>query len=165
MRRLARSPRLAPVLGFPVLAVPPDEWPGSVAVSLLAGADRQCRAVYLRYDLFGPGGTSMVITQRRKAGVDAEGQEPSRPALDQLLHALGQPSGPESLDRWQLLTNVAGVSTPVLRENFSEARLDYAEFDWDGAWVVSIAAWQRSITEDLFRMLRPLPPEMFVPRP
>jgi hypothetical protein len=161
-RRPARLTRFTPTFGFSVLAVPPDEWPGSVTATLFAGADRQCHAVHLRYDLFGPGGTAMVIAQHRR---DASAAAPSsRPALDQLLHDLGQPSGPEPLDQWQLLADITGISTPVRRENFSEARLDYAAFDWNGAWVVSVATWQRPITADLFRVLRLLPAEFFAPQ-
>jgi hypothetical protein len=49
----------------------------------------------------------------------------------------------------------------VRRIKFSEGRVSCAQFDRDDGVLVTIASWDRPITDDLYRLLKPLPAEMF----
>jgi hypothetical protein len=49
----------------------------------------------------------------------------------------------------------------VRRVKLSEARIACSQFDRSDGVQVTIATWDRPITDDLYQLLKPLPAEMF----
>ncbi|WP_037914891.1 hypothetical protein [Actinacidiphila yeochonensis] len=147
---------------FDVLAMDPGDWPGDLGAGLLPGPDGSCQGVYLRYDLFGGRGPAMLIgnlPEGSPARELADGEVPFEVA--QLLVALGN-------DEPAVVTQVEG--TPVMlndgplivrRIKISESRLSCAQFDRSDGVQVTIATWDRPITDDLYQLLKPLPAAMF----
>ncbi|MCI0385029.1 hypothetical protein [Streptomyces sp. CNQ085] len=147
---------------FDVLAMDPGDWPGNLGAGLLPAPDGSCQGVFLRYDLFGGRGPAMVIgnlPEGSPARETAEGQIPFEAA--QLLAALenddevtvtGTEESPVMLDDNLLI---------VRRVICSESRISCVQFDRSDGVLVTIASWDRPITEDLYQLLKPLPAELF----
>ncbi|WP_410535177.1 hypothetical protein [Streptomyces sp. KL2] len=147
---------------FDVLAMDPGDWPGNLGAGLLPAPDGSCQGVFLRYDLFGGRGPAMVIgnlPEGSPARETAEGQVPFEVA--QLLAALendeevtvtGTEESPVMLDDNLLI---------VRRILCSETRISCVQFDRSDGVLVTIASWDRPITEDLYQLLKPLPAELF----
>lgn len=147
---------------FDVLAMDPSDWPGDLGAGLLPAPDGSCQGVFLRYDLFGGRGPAMIIgnlpegSPFREVG---EGQVPFEVA--QLLAALGNEEQVE----------VTGVEEdPVMHEDnllivrrltCSEERISCVQFDRSDGVLVTIASWDRPISDDLYALLKPLPAEIF----
>jgi hypothetical protein len=49
----------------------------------------------------------------------------------------------------------------VKRIKCSESRISCAQFDRNDGVLVTIASWDRPITDDLYALLKPLPAELF----
>lgn len=76
----------------------------------------------------------------------------------------------EALDNDEPVRVTETEDTPVMHEDnllivrrlkFSESRISCAQFDRSDGVLVTIASWDRPITDDLYRLLKPLPAEMF----
>ncbi|GAA0482286.1 hypothetical protein [Streptomyces olivaceiscleroticus] len=147
---------------FDVLAMDPGDWPGNLGAGLLPAPDGSCQGVFLRYDLFGGRGPAMIIgnlpegSPARELG---EGEVPFEVA--QLLDALGHD---------EEVTVVETEDLPVMHDNnllivkrikCSEGRVSCVQFDRNDGVLVTIASWDRPITDDLYALLKPLPAEMF----
>jgi hypothetical protein len=52
----------------------------------------------------------------------------------------------------------------VRRVKVSEDRVSCVQFDRSDGVLVTIASWDRPITDDLYQLLKPLPAEMFQQR-
>ncbi|MCN9240468.1 hypothetical protein NGF19_06615 [Streptomyces sp. RY43-2] len=147
---------------FDVLAMDPGDWPGNLGAGLLPAPDGSCQGVFLRYDLFGGRGPAMIIgnlPEGSPAREVAEGEIPFEVA--QLLLAL---------DNDEEVTVVGSEDIPVMqgdnllivrRLKLSEGRISCVQFDRSDNILVTIAAWDRPITDDLYVLLKPLPAELF----
>lgn len=147
---------------FDVLAMDPGDWPGNLGAGLLPAPDGTCQGVFLRYDLFGGRGPAMIIgnlPEGSPAREVAEGEVPFEVA--QLLLAL---------ENDEEVTVVGVEDMPVMqgdnllivrRLKLSEGRISCVQFDRSDNVLVTIAAWDRPITDDLYALLKPLPAELF----
>ena len=147
---------------FDVLAMDPGDWPGNLGAGLLPAPDGTCQGVFLRYDLFGGRGPAMIIgnlPEGSPARDVEEGQVPFEVA--QLLLAL---------ENDEEVTVVSTEDMPVMqgdnllivrRVKLSESRISCVQFDRSDNVLVTIAAWDRPITDDLYALLKPLPAELF----
>ncbi|MFD1829632.1 MULTISPECIES: hypothetical protein [Streptomyces] len=147
---------------FDVLAMDPGDWPGNLGAGLLPAPDGSCQGVFLRYDLFGGRGPAMIIgnlPEGSPARETAEGQVPFEVA--QLMAAL---------ENDEEVTVTGTEESPVMLEDnllivrriiCSETRISCVQFDRSDGVLVTIASWDRPITEDLYQLLKPLPAEMF----
>ncbi|MTE22038.1 hypothetical protein F0L17_23570 [Streptomyces sp. TRM43335] len=147
---------------FDVLAMDPGDWPGNLGAGLLPAPDGSCQGVFLRYDLFGGRGPAMIIGNLPEGSPARETVEDQVPfEVAQLLAALendeevtvtGVEESPVMLDDNLLV---------VRRIICSESRISCVQFDRSDGVLVTIASWDRPITEDLYQLLKPLPAEMF----
>ncbi|GGO42119.1 hypothetical protein GCM10012286_22920 [Streptomyces lasiicapitis] len=147
---------------FDVLAMDPGDWPGNLGAGLLPAPDGSCQGVFLRYDLFGGRGPAMIIGNL-PAGSPARELADGEPPFEvaQLLLAL---------ENDEEVTVVASEDMPVMqgdnllivrRLRLSESRISCVQFDRSDNVLVTIAAWDRPITDDLYALLKPLPAELF----
>lgn len=147
---------------FDVLAMDPGDWPGNLGAGLLPGADGSCQGIFLRYDLFGGRGPAMLIGNL-PAGSPAreleDGQVPFEVA--QLLVALGNEEPVTVLDTEDTPVMQGDNLLIVRRVKLSEGRIACSQFDRSDGVQVTIATWDRPITDDLYQLLKPLPAEMF----
>ncbi|MEU9489638.1 hypothetical protein AB0D83_39455 [Streptomyces decoyicus] len=147
---------------FDVLAMDPGDWPGNLGAGLLPAPDGSCQGVFLRYDLFGGRGPAMVIGNLPEGSPARELEDDQVPfEVAQLLAALGND---------EPVTVVESEDTPVMHEDnllivkrikCSESRISCAQFDRSDGVLVTIASWDRPITDDLYALLKPLPSELF----
>ncbi|GAA2410812.1 hypothetical protein GCM10010420_44520 [Streptomyces glaucosporus] len=157
-----RSAPVPAVPDFDVLAMDPGDWPGNLGAGLLPGPDGSCQGVFLRYDLFGGRGPAMVIGNLPEGSPARERADDEVPfEVEQLLAALendeevtvtGTEENPVMLNDSLLI---------VRRIICSESRISCVQFDRSDNVLVTIASWDRPITEDLYQLLKPLPAEMF----
>ena len=157
-----RRPPHPPGPDFDVLAMDPGDWPGNLGAGLLPAPDGSCQGVFLRYDLFGGRGPAMIIgnlPEGSPARDVAEGEVPFEVA--QLLLAL---------ENDEEVTVVGAEDMPVMqgdnllivrRLKLSETRISCVQFDRSDNVLVTIASWDRPITDDLYALLKPLPAELF----
>ncbi|HEX5565938.1 MAG TPA: hypothetical protein VFY14_03180 [Streptomyces sp.] len=157
-----RSPATPAGPDFDVLAMDPGDWPGNLGAGLLPAPDGSCQGVFLRYDLFGGRGPAMIIGNLPEGSPAREltgGQVPFEVA--QLLAAL---------ENDEEVTVTGTEESPVmLNDNLlivrriicSEGRISCVQFDRSDGVLVTIASWDRPITEDLYQLLKPLPAELF----
>ncbi|GAA4672226.1 hypothetical protein [Streptomyces youssoufiensis] len=146
---------------FDVLAMDPGDWPGDLGAGLLPAPDGSCQGVFLRYDLFGGRGPAMIIGNL-PAGSPVRGVGEGVPfEVTQLLDALGND---------EPVQVVSSEDSPVMHEDnllivrrikLSESRVSCVQFDRSDGVLVTIASWDRPITDDLYRLLKPLPAELF----
>ncbi|MDF3294011.1 MULTISPECIES: hypothetical protein [Streptomyces] len=147
---------------FDVLAMDPGDWPGNLGAGLLPGPDGSCQGIFLRYDLFGGRGPAMLIgnlPEGSPARELAEGQVPFEVA--QLLAALGNEEPVHEVEREDIPVMHGDSLLIVRRIKVSESRIACAQFDRSDGVQVTIATWDRPITDDLYQLLKPLPAEMF----
>ncbi|MFF3659244.1 hypothetical protein [Streptomyces olivochromogenes] len=147
---------------FDVLAMDPGDWPGNLGAGLLPAPDGSCQGVFLRYDLFGGRGPAMII------GNLPEGSPAREVAEDEIPFEVGQLL--LALENDEEVTVTGTEDIPVMqgdgllivrRLKLSETRISCVQFDRDDNVLVTIAAWDRPITDDLYALLKPLPPELF----
>ncbi|NGN62883.1 hypothetical protein G5C51_03060 [Streptomyces sp. A7024] len=147
---------------FDVLAMDPGDWPGDLGAGLLPAPDGTCQGVFLRYDLFGGRGPAMIIGNLPE-GSPAREIEAGQPPFEvaQLLAALGHE---------EPVTVTGTEDTPVMHQDnllivkrvtLSEDRVSCVQFDRNDKVLVTIASWERPITDDLYALLKPLPAELF----
>ncbi|SFD08194.1 hypothetical protein [Streptomyces aidingensis] len=147
---------------FDVLAMDPGDWPGILGAGVLPGPDGSCQGVVLRYDLFGGRGPAMVIGNLPQGSPAREVAEDEVPfEVTQLLAALGMDEEVRATGSEQLPVMHDGNLLIVRRVVCSEGRIACVQFDRSDGVLVTIASWDRPITEDLYRLLKPLPAEMF----
>jgi hypothetical protein len=147
---------------FDVLAMDPGDWPGELGAGLLPGQDGSCQGIFLRYDLFGGRGPAMLIGNLPEGSPARELAEEEPPfEVAQLLEALGND---------EEITVTGSEDTPVMlgdsllivrRVKLSESRIGCAQFERSDGVQVTVATWDRPITDDLYQLLKPLPAEMF----
>ncbi|MBL1067218.1 hypothetical protein [Streptomyces sp. 7-21] len=147
---------------FDVLAMDPGDWPGVLGAGLLPAPDGSCQGVVLRYDLFGGRGPAMVIGNLPEGSPARDVPEGEAPfEVGQLLAAL-------EIDEDVRVTSTEDVPVMlddnlliVRRLTCTEQRVSCVQFDRSDGVLVTIASWDRPISEDLYRLLKPLPAEMF----
>ncbi|CAM5690273.1 hypothetical protein STENM327S_05860 [Streptomyces tendae] len=147
---------------FDVLAMDPGDSPGNLGAGLLPAPDGSCQGVFLRYDLFGGRGPAMIIGNLPDGSPAREVPEGEIPfEVAQLLLAL---------ENDEEITVVGAEDVPVMqgdnllivrRLKLSESRISCVQFDRSDGVLVTIAAWDRPITDDLYALLKPLPAELF----
>lgn len=139
----------------------PGDWPGDLGAGLLPAPDGSCQGVFLRYDLFGGRGPAMIIGNLPAGSPVREVGEGVPFEVTQLLDALGHDEPVET---------VSSEDSPVMHEDnllivrrikLSESRVSCVQFDRNDGVLVTIASWDRPITDDLYRLLKPLPAELF----
>lgn len=140
----------------------PGDWPGNLGAGLLPAPDGTCQGVFLRYDLFGGRGPAMIIGNLPEGSPARELGEDEVPfEVAQLLDAL---------DHDEEVTVVETEELPVMHDDnllivkrikCSEGRVSCVQFDRSDGVLVTIASWDRPITDDLYALLKPLPAEMF----
>lgn len=147
---------------FDVLAMDPGDWPGELGAGLLPGEDGSCQGIFLRYDLFGGRGPAMLIgnlPEGSPARDLEEGQIPFEVA--QLLLALGNDEPVEVVGTEDTPVMHGDNLLIVRKVKLSEGRIACTQFDRSDGVLVTIATWDRPITDDLYQLLKPLPAEMF----
>ncbi|MFT2018482.1 hypothetical protein ACMA1D_21965 [Streptomyces sp. 796.1] len=146
---------------FDVLAMDPGDWPGDLGAGLLPAPDGSCQGVFLRYDLFGGRGPAMIIGNLPAGSPVREVGDGVPFEVTQLLEALGND---------EPITVLESEDSPVMHEDnllivrrikLSEGRISCVQFDRSDGVLVTIASWDRPITDDLYRLLKPLPAELF----
>ena len=159
-----RNPATPAGPDFDVLAMDPGDWPGNLGAGLLPAPDGSCQGVFLRYDLFGGRGPAMIIGNLPEGSPAREietenGEVPFE--VEQLLLALENDedvtvTGTEDVPVMQ------GDNLLIVRRiKLSESRISCVQFDRSDGVLVTIAAWDRPITDDLYALLKPLPAELF----
>ncbi|MFJ6463245.1 hypothetical protein ACIQM0_19800 [Streptomyces sp. NPDC091387] len=147
---------------FDVLAMDPGDWPGNLGAGLLPAPDGSCQGVFLRYDLFGGRGPAMIIgnlPEGSPARETEEGQVPFEVA--QLLLAL-ENDEPVEVTGTEDMPVMQGDNLLIVRRvKLSESRIACVQFDRSDGVLVTIASWDRPITDDLYTLLKPLPAELF----
>lgn len=150
---------------FDVLAMDPGDWPGNLGAGLLPAPDGSCQGVFLRYDLFGGRGPAMIIgnlPEGSPAREVAEGQVPFE--VEQLLAALEMDEPVEVTRTEDVPVMHDGNLLIVKRISCTEGRISCVQFDRSDGVLVTIASWDRPITDDLYQLLKPLPAELFQQR-
>ncbi|GAB2615053.1 hypothetical protein GCM10027168_54570 [Streptomyces capparidis] len=147
---------------FDVLAMDPGDWPGSLGAALLAGPDGSCQGIFLRYDLYGGRGPAMLIGNLPEGSPARDTQEGEAPfEVAQLLAALENDEPVHEVEREDTPVMHGDNLLIVRRIKLSESRVACAQFDRSDGVQVTIATWDRPITDDLYQLLKPLPAEMF----
>lgn len=147
---------------FDVLAMDPGDWPGNLGAGLLPAPDGSCQGVFLRYDLFGGRGPAMIIGNLPEGSPARElgdGEIPFEVA--QLLLALENDEEVTVVSREDVPVMQGDNLLIVRRLKLSESRISCVQFDRSDNVLVTIAAWDRPITDDLYALLKPLPAELF----
>ena len=147
---------------FDVLAMDPGDWPGNLGAGLLPAPDGSCQGVFLRYDLFGGRGPAMIIgnlPEGSPARETEEGQVPFEVA--QLLLALENDEPVEVTGTDDMPVMQGDNLLIVRRVKLSETRISCVQVDRSDGVLVTIASWDRPITDDLYTLLKPLPAELF----
>ncbi|MFJ7265222.1 hypothetical protein ACIQV3_00890 [Streptomyces sp. NPDC099050] len=147
---------------FDVLAMDPGDWPGNLGAGLLPAPDGSCQGVFLRYDLFGGRGPAMIIgnlPEGSPARDLSEGQVPFEVA--QLLDALENDEDVEVTGAEDCPVMQGDNLLIVRKIKLSESRISCVQFDRSDNVLVTIASWDRPITDDLYALLKPLPAELF----
>lgn len=158
-RRSAASPA-GP--DFDVLAMDPGDWPGVLGAGLLPAPDGSCQGVVLRYDLFGGRGPAMVIGNLPEGSPAREVAEDDMPfEVHQLLSALGIDEEVRATGTEEIPVMHDGNLLIVRRISCTEGRVSCVQFDRSDGVLVTIASWDRPISEELYQLLKPLPAEMF----
>ena len=147
---------------FDVLAMDPGDWPGNLGAGLIPGPDGSCQGVFLRYDLFGGRGPAMLIGNLPEGSPAREVEDGQVPfEVAQLLAALGNDEQAHEVEREDTPVMHGDSLLIVRRIRISEGRVSCAQFDRSDGIQVTIATWDRPITDDLYQLLKPLPAEMF----
>ncbi|GAA4992321.1 MAG: hypothetical protein HOU01_03625 [Streptomycetaceae bacterium] len=155
---LRRRPPAGP--DFDVLAIPFTDWPGSVVVAMLPGADGSCQGIFVRYDLLAGRGPAMLVGNL-PAGSPAREDGVGRIEAQQLVAALGHEEMPEELSVEEHPVMQDDGLLIVRRVKYAEGRLACVEFDRSDDVLVRIVSWDRPITDDIFALLKPIPAESF----
>jgi hypothetical protein len=146
---------------FDVLAMDPGDWPGHFGAAILAGPDGTCQGIFLRYDLFGGRGPAMLI------GNLPEGSPARRPEdgvpfeVRQLLAAIENDEPVRVVSSEDFPVMLGDDLLIVKKVTVSEERVACAQFGRSDGVLVTIASWDRPISDDLYQLLKPLPADMF----
>lgn len=140
----------------------PGDWPGVLGAGLLPAPDGSCQGVILRYDLFGGRGPAMVIGNLPEGSPARELGEDEMPfEVLHLLEALGMEEEVRATATEEIPVMHQDSLLIVRRVKCSETRVSCVQFDRSDNVLVTIASWDRPITDDLYRLLKPLPAELF----
>lgn len=146
---------------FDVLAVDPSDWPGDFGAALLPGPEGNCQGIFLRYDLYGGRGPSMLIGNL-PAGSPARDPEDGVPfEVRQMLAAVGNDEPIGVLDSEDFPVMLDDALLIVKKIKLSEGRVACAQFGRSDDVQVTVVTWDRPISEDLYKLMKPLPAEMF----
>ncbi|MBW1596271.1 MULTISPECIES: hypothetical protein [unclassified Streptomyces] len=157
-----RSPSSPAGPDFDVLAMDPEDWPGNLGAGLLPAADGSCQGVFLRYDLFGGRGPAMIIGNLPEGSPARETADDEVPfEVAQLLAALEMDDPVTVTGTEDCPVMHEGNLLIVRRVTCSERRIACVQFDRSDGVLVTIASWDRPITDDLYQLLKPLPAELF----
>ncbi len=147
---------------FDVLAMDPGDWPGHLSAGIIPGADGSCQGVFLRYDLFGGRGPAMLIGNLPEGSPARETTDDEVPfEVAQLLAALGNDEPVREVSREDIPVMHGDSLLIVSRVKISEGRVSCACFDRGDGVRVTVATWDRPITDDLYQLLKPLPAALF----
>ncbi|MDB1089356.1 hypothetical protein PJ985_17470 [Streptomyces sp. ACA25] len=147
---------------FDVLAMDPGDWPGVLGAGLLPAPDGSCQGVLLRYDLFGGRGPAMVIGNLPEGSPARDLGDTEVPfEVAQLLAALENKEDIRVTGTEEVPVMHEGNLLIVRRIRCSEGRIACVQFDRSDGVLVTIASWDRPITDELYQLLKPLPAEMF----
>ncbi|KAB8161951.1 hypothetical protein FH609_025405 [Streptomyces sp. 3MP-14] len=147
---------------FDVLAMDPGDWPGVLGAGLLPAPDGSCQGVVLRYDLFGGRGPAMVIGNLPEGSPARERGDDEVPfEVLQLMAALEMDEEVRCTGTEEVPVMHDGNLLIVRRVLCSESRIACVQFDRSDGVLVTIASWERPITDELYQLLKPLPAEMF----
>ncbi|EGJ72850.1 hypothetical protein STTU_0061 [Streptomyces sp. Tu6071] len=157
-----RTPATPAGPDFDVLAMDPGDWPGNLVAGLLPAQDGSCQGVFLQYDLFGGRGPAMIIGNLPAGSPARELADKQVPfEVAQLLLALENDEDVEVVDVEDMPVMQGDNLLIVRRLKLSEGRISCVQFDRSDNVLVTIAAWDRPITDDLYALLKPLPAAMF----
>ncbi len=147
---------------FDVLAMDPGDWPGNLGAGLLPAPDGSCQGVFLRYDLFGGRGPAMIIGNLPEGSPARDLTDDQIPfEVAQLLDALENDEDVE-VTGVEDCPVMQGDNLLIVRKiKLSESRISCVQFDRSDNVLVTIASWDRPITDDLYALLKPLPAELF----
>lgn len=147
---------------FDILAMDPGDWPGDFGAVLLSDPeDGSCHGVLLRYDLMGGRGPSMIIGNLR-AGSAARQPEDGVPLeVHQMLAVVGSEEPVEVLDTEDFPVMLDDGLLIVKKFKLSEGRLACVQFGRSDDVLVTVVTWDRPVSEDLYKLLKPLPADMF----
>ncbi|MFJ5122591.1 hypothetical protein [Kitasatospora sp. NPDC088548] len=146
---------------FDVLAMDPGDWPGDFGAAMMTGPDGSCQGIFLRYDLFGGRGPAMFIGNLPE-GSPARDTGDSVPfEIRQLLAALENEEPVEFVSAEDFPVMLGDDLLIVKKVKVSEGRVFCSQFGRSDGVQVTIASWDRPISDDLYQLLKPLPADMF----
>jgi hypothetical protein len=149
---------------FDVLAMDPGDWPGDFVAALLADPeDGSCQGIFLRYDLLGGRGPSMLIGNLCEGSPAREPEDGVPFEVRQLLAAIGNDEPVGVVDTEDFPVMLGDDLLIVQKVKLSESRVACVQFGRSDGVQVTVATWDRPITDDLYKLLKPLPAEMFRP--
>lgn len=146
---------------FDVLAMDPGDWPGHFGAMMMTGPDGSCQGIFLRYDLFGGRGPAMFIGNLPEGSPARDAEEGIPFEVRQLLVALENDEPVELVSVEDFPVMLGDDLLIVKRVKVSEERVFCVQFGRSDGVLVTIASWDRPITDDLYQLLKPLPAEMF----
>ncbi|MFC5905906.1 hypothetical protein [Streptacidiphilus monticola] len=147
---------------FDVLAVDPGDWPGDFGAALLPDPeDGACQGVFLRYDLMGGRGPSMLIGNL-PSGSPARDPEDGVPfEVRQMLAAVGYDEPVEVAETEDFPVMLDDALLVVKKIKLSESRVACVQFGRGDDILVTVVTWDRPISDDLYKLMKPLPADMF----
>ncbi|MEY9845905.1 hypothetical protein [Streptacidiphilus sp. MAP5-3] len=147
---------------FDVLAMDPGDWPGDLGAVLLSDPeDGTCQGVVLRYDLMGGRGPSMLIGNLRPGSPAREPEDGVPFEVRQMLAAVGNDEPVGVLDTEDFPVMLDDALLIVKKVKLTEGRLACVQFGRSDDIQVTVVTWDRPISEDLYKLLKPLPADMF----
>jgi hypothetical protein len=161
MAFLRRRPGTPAGPDFDVLAMDPGDWPGHFGAAILAGPEGNCQGIFLRYDLFGGRGPAMLIGNLPEGSPAREPQDGVPFEVRQLLAALENEEPVEAVSNEDFPVMLGDDLLIVKKVKVSEERISCVQFGRSDGVQVTIAAWDRPISDELYQLLKPLPADMF----
>ncbi|MEV4560265.1 hypothetical protein AB0K51_25165 [Kitasatospora sp. NPDC049285] len=146
---------------FDVLAMDPGDWPGLFGAMMMTGSDGSCQGIFLRYDLLGGRGPAMLIGNLPQGSPARETEDEVPFEVRQLLAALENDEPVEFVSAEDFPVMLGDDLLIVRKVKVSEERLYCSQFGRSDDVQVTIASWDRPISDDLYQLLKPLPAEMF----
>ncbi|MFF4342657.1 hypothetical protein ACFY00_22335 [Kitasatospora sp. NPDC001540] len=146
---------------FDVLAMDPGDWPGDFGAMILAGQDGSCQGIFLRYDLLGGRGPAMLIGNVPQESPVRESEDGVPLEARELLASLENEEEVEFVSAEDFPVMLGDDLLIVRKVKVTEERLYCSQFGRSDGVQVTIASWDRPISDDLYQLLKPLPAEMF----
>ncbi|MEU9131184.1 hypothetical protein AB0D08_24280 [Kitasatospora sp. NPDC048540] len=146
---------------FDVLAMDPGDWPGHFGAMVMTGTDGSCQGIFLRYDLLGGRGPAMFIGNLPETSPARESEDGVPFEVRQLLAALEHEEPVELVSAEDFPVMLGDDLLIVKKVKVSEERVFCSQFGRNDGVQVTIASWDRPISDDLYQLLKPLPADMF----